>query len=58
MNKELEQFVASGESRTVEFKESFGKEAIETMTAFANGEGETGAEIRNRRADVSQGEWR
>lgn len=39
MNNELEQLIASGESGSVEFKESFGKEAIETIAAFANGNG-------------------
>jgi predicted HTH transcriptional regulator len=39
MDKDLRQLIDLGESGTVEFKESFGKAAIETMTAFANGEG-------------------
>ena len=39
MNSELTKIIESGESGTVEFKESFGKAAIETISAFANGEG-------------------
>ena len=39
MNKELAKLIASGESGTIEFKESFGKAAIEAITAFANGDG-------------------
>ena len=39
MNKELKQLISSGESGTVELKESFGKAAIETMAAFSNSEG-------------------
>ncbi len=39
MNNELAKLIASGESGTMEFKESFGKAAIETMAAFANSEG-------------------
>lgn len=39
MDHELKKLIALGESETVEFKASFGKAAIETMAAFANGEG-------------------
>ena len=39
MNNELSKLIKSGESGTVEFKEHFGKAAIETIAAFANGEG-------------------
>ena len=39
MNNELAELIDSGESGTIEFKESFGKEAIETIAAFANGDG-------------------
>ena len=39
MNSQLAKLIESGESGTVEFKESFGKAAIETMCAFANAEG-------------------
>ncbi|MEA3241645.1 MAG: putative DNA binding domain-containing protein [Pseudomonadota bacterium] len=39
MNKELINLIESGESGTVEFKESFGKSAIETIVAFANSDG-------------------
>lgn len=38
-NKDLEKLIASGESDQLEFKSSFGKEAIETLCAFANTEG-------------------
>ncbi len=39
MNDEFKKLIASDESETVEFKESFGKAAIETMSAFANSQG-------------------
>ena len=39
MDSELTKLIESGESGTVEFKESFGRDAIETISAFANGEG-------------------
>lgn len=39
MDSELIKLIESGESGTVEFKESFGRDAIETISAFANGEG-------------------
>jgi len=38
-NKDLEKLIASGESDQLEFKSSFGKEAVETLCAFANSEG-------------------
>jgi predicted HTH transcriptional regulator len=36
---ELTGLIESGESRTIEFKESFGKDAIETIVAFSNCKG-------------------
>ncbi len=39
MNRDLTKLIDAGESGTVEFKESFGREAIETIAAFANGDG-------------------
>ena len=39
MNETLRQMIASGESDHLEFKASFGKEAIETLSAFANHKG-------------------
>ena len=39
--KELARIIAGGESQTVEFKESFGEEALETLAAFANTSGGT-----------------
>jgi ATP-dependent DNA helicase RecG len=39
MVSELAKLIDSGESGTIEFKKSFGREAIETITAFANSEG-------------------
>jgi ATP-dependent DNA helicase RecG len=35
----LEKLLASGESETLEFKESFDKETVETAGAFANTKG-------------------
>ena len=35
----LKKLIAAGESGHVEFKESFGEEALETITAFANAGG-------------------
>ena len=37
--QELKKLIAAGESSHVEFKESFGEEALETITAFANAGG-------------------
>lgn len=37
----LNEFIASGESQTVEFKSSFDREAIESIVAFANAGGGT-----------------
>ena len=37
--KTLKDLIARGESETVEFKESFDDEAIETVVAFANARG-------------------
>ena len=39
MNDELKKLFDRGETGTVEFKQSFGKEAIETIAAFSNSEG-------------------
>lgn len=39
MNAELSNLIVHGESETVEFKESFGDEALESMGAFANAQG-------------------
>ena len=39
MDTEFAKLIDSGESGTVELKKSFGKEAIETIAAFANSEG-------------------
>lgn len=38
-NEKLLDLISSGESETIEFKESFGDEAIETIGAFANARG-------------------
>src|SRR5258706_305692 len=35
----IEQYIKQGESETVEFKENFGEDVIETLCAFANTEG-------------------
>ena len=35
----IEELLISGESQTIEFKESFGRESIETVVAFANTKG-------------------
>ena len=40
-SQSLKELLLSGESETVEFKTSFGKEAIETLVAFANTKGGT-----------------
>ena len=40
-SQSLKKLLLSGESETVEFKTSFGKEAIETLVAFANTKGGT-----------------
>lgn len=37
--KDLKTMIAGGESQTVEFKESFGEETLETLAAFANTSG-------------------
>ena len=37
--REFQQLIANGESESVEFKSSFDKETIETLTAFANSKG-------------------
>ena len=37
--KTLKQLLSNGESESIEFKTSFGKEAIETLSAFANTKG-------------------
>ena len=37
--EKLYDLITTGESETVEFKESFGDEAIETIRAFANARG-------------------
>ncbi len=37
--KKIEELIKQGESETVEFKTSFGKDAIETAVAFANTRG-------------------
>jgi len=37
----IQKILQAGESKTVEFKTSFGKEAIETLVAFANSQGGT-----------------
>lgn len=37
--KKLTDLIASGESEILEFKESFGDEALETIGAFANARG-------------------
>ena len=40
MNKEeIKKIIEKGENKRVEFKEKFGKETIETTTAFANSDG-------------------
>jgi len=39
--KDLKTMIAAGESQTVEFKESFGEETLETLAAFANSSGGT-----------------
>ena len=39
--RELASIIAGGESQTVEFKESFGEESLETLAAFANTTGGT-----------------
>jgi len=39
MNKALIKLIEAGESGTIEFKESFGKDAVEAIAAFANSEG-------------------
>jgi ATP-dependent DNA helicase RecG len=39
MNAQLQKWLEEGESKRVEFKLSFGQDAIETLTAFANTEG-------------------
>lgn len=39
--EELRRLMAGGESTTVEFKERFGNEAIETVGAFSNTRGGT-----------------
>ena len=39
--RELASIIAGGESQTVEFKESFGEESLETLAAFANSAGGT-----------------
>ena len=36
---EISNIIKNGESQTVEFKQSFDKEAIETISAFANTDG-------------------
>ena len=37
--KTLKQVLSNGESESIEFKTSFDKEAIETLSAFANSKG-------------------
>ncbi len=37
----LQELIAKGESDTIEFKESFDKETLETSAAFANTKGES-----------------
>ena len=39
MDSDIKQHIALGENTTVEFKESFGREAIQTAAAFANTNG-------------------
>ncbi|GAH74116.1 unnamed protein product, partial [marine sediment metagenome] len=39
MIKNLRKIIDSGESQTVEFKSTFGKEAIESIVAFVNTKG-------------------
>ena len=39
MQTAIETLIQEGESETLEFKESFGKEAVESIAAFANGKG-------------------
>ena len=41
MDNELKKLIDSGESDTVEFKTSFGRETIETLVAFGNAQGGT-----------------
>jgi len=40
-SKKIDQFLVARESETVEFKQSFNKEAIQTLSAFANTKGGT-----------------
>ena len=37
----IDTLLKSGESQTVEFKTSFGRETVETLVAFANAQGGT-----------------
>ena len=39
MINSLQKIIDSGESQTVEFKSSFGKEVIESLVAFSNSKG-------------------
>jgi len=39
LNMKVEKLIESGESETIEFKQGFSREAIETVTAFANTKG-------------------
>ncbi|MDO3377823.1 AlbA family DNA-binding domain-containing protein [Geoalkalibacter halelectricus] len=41
VKKTIDKLLESGESQTVEFKTSFGREVIETLVAFANAQGGT-----------------
>ncbi|MCK5543454.1 MAG: ATP-binding protein [Desulfobacterales bacterium] len=41
MNKNIQTLIAKGESESLEFKTSFGKETMETLSAFANSNGGT-----------------
>jgi len=50
--QELKQVIEQGESETIEFKESFGNEAIETVGAFANTKGGVILIGVNRRGNI------